>query len=140
MSTIIRWLSPDNTSLIIEFAENNSWAEFRRSVQHAHHMIEIIPHQVTLIIWDRAGIPAGNPLQHFQQVFREQPKNVGSVIIIPTLVGVGTLAFMKRLTEVTDRIFPSKSRIKFARTFEEAQSMVKSVAAESVNTASNLSG
>ncbi len=120
----IRWLTPEKDRLLIDYTEKINWPDFQSSLEQADGMISPLPNRVDIIILDRFGMPSGYPLQHIRKALQNQPANVGSVFIATATFTPGMLAFVKRLTEIAGRLFPTKKMPRIVHSLDEAVALL----------------
>ena len=85
-------------------------------------MIKATDHPVDLIIWTKGSPPQGFIMPQFRSAFQAQPANTRRVIIV-TEEKPGMLMFAKRIANVLQQVFPSKSKLVFASSIEEARGL-----------------
>lgn len=124
MSSSADWVSPEHNRLLLQFEGQFDWPEFHTAIQQAHRMIMSVPQPVDLIIVDKAGLPKGNALAHFREAFKQQPPNMGLVVIVPKEDRTATTAFMRRLANVLAKVFPTKSELIFVDSLVQAHALL----------------
>jgi len=120
MAIMPRWENPTKRLVITEFGETYNWNDFYTAVHEIHNMVASVEHQVDLIFSYASDLPPGNPLVHFRRAFEGQPVNTRQVIIVNASINPSLLAFMKTLSSVLQKMFPSKRQIMFTKSLDEA--------------------
>lgn len=119
-----RWENSTKQVVITEFGDTYTWNDFYKTVHEVHHMVATVDHQVDLIFCYAAGLPPGNPLVHFRKVFEGQPTNTRQVVIVNGAINPAAKAFMKALSSVLQKVFPSKRQVIFTDSLDEAHRML----------------
>ena len=121
-----RWLTDEQTTLIIEMIPPAGWDEFHESVRKAHALARAVTHPVSIIIEPHGKLPQGNTLTQFRMAFSNQPDNVHKiVIIVPSDTGSRAMvSFVKRLSAIIQQVYRTKSETVFLNSLEEAVEQV----------------
>lgn len=121
MAYTVDWHDEARTAVLITYDGEMDWAAFYASISRAHELINSVTHTVDLIIEDRAGLPPGNPMIHFQNAFKHQPLNTGRVYVAPKAGKSAVTAFMKQLANVLGKVLPGKASVIFVSSVDEAR-------------------
>ncbi|MEQ8676916.1 MAG: hypothetical protein RLP44_26220 [Aggregatilineales bacterium] len=114
------WLTDEESAVLLELYENSTWQDFDIAVIRAHEMISTKSEAIPLIIKVQEKLPDGNPIMHFSRAARNQPENMGKIIIIvPSMVSF-EMRLMSRILTVMKKIFPGKRFVTFVATYDEA--------------------
>jgi hypothetical protein len=122
MPFTVNWYSESKKAVLIELSAPLTWDEFHRSVQQAHSMILSVPHSVDMVVAANTPLPQGNPFTHFGSAFQRQPENAGKVIIATPTNPV--LGFLRQIASIMSRVYPSKSKVMFVNSLQEADKLL----------------
>jgi hypothetical protein len=117
-----RWLTQEQTAILIEMLPPAGWDEFHESVRKAHALTREVKHPVSIIIEPHGKLPHGNTLTQFRMAFSNQPDNIHKiVIIVPSDPGSRAMvSFVKRLSAIIQQVYRTKSETLFVNSIEEA--------------------
>jgi hypothetical protein len=118
----MRWEGDD--TIIADFNQAWTWEDFYATVRQMHAEITLKAHTVHMVIVHGAPFPAGNPLRNFQAAIKDQPRNVGQVIVVPHEIASPFQSFMLALVSVVEKINPTKGKIRMVRSLDEARQLI----------------
>ncbi len=120
----VNWLTNDEHAVLLTLQETSTWQDFDVAVNKAHELIAAKSISIPLVIKVQEKLPDGNPMMHFSRAARNQPKNMGKIIIIaPSMVSF-EMRLMTRIIKIMKTIFPGKQFVTFVATYEEAVALV----------------
>jgi hypothetical protein len=121
----VRWYSDKKDCVLMEFTQPWSWDHFYEQVHEAHALARSVDYPVDLLVWHHVDLPRGNALLHFHAAFKDQPENIRRVIVIYPDTMAFLLRFFQGLVKIIEGVFPTKGKVKIARSFEEAESILR---------------
>ena len=115
------WDDAEETIIRFDYSDPvESWAEYHRAVETGNQLAHTKSYAVAMIhVAGKVKMPKGDALPALQRVIRELPENVYLVISIVDdnfARSVGSLAV---------RTFADSSKVKFARSLDEAHLMIQ---------------
>jgi hypothetical protein len=110
----------------VEFYEPLTWTAFHESIGQAHNLVASVTYPADLIILDKVGLPEGSALSQFRSAFQSQPINTGRVFVISKQTPV-MMSFMGQLARVIQKLFPTKSKILFVSSLEQARRLASPI-------------
>lgn len=120
----VNWLTDDEQAVMLTLQEKSTWQDFDKGVREAHEMIVAKTIVTSLVIKVQDKLPDGNPIMHFSRAARNQPENIGKIIIIvPSMISL-EMRLMTRILKIMKKIFPGKQFVSFVGSYEEAVAMV----------------
>lgn len=109
---------------MLTLQETSTWHDFDVAVSKAHEMIAAKSLPTSLVIKVHEKLPDGNPMMHFSRAARNQPENMGKIIIIaPSMVSF-EMRLMTRIIKIMKKIFPGKQFVEFVASYDEAVALV----------------
>lgn len=131
MPYITSWIDNEQTILMISADGRITWEEYHAINDRALAQTSALPHRVDVIFNSKVGVPPGNPLPHFREVFKKwsETPNLGMIFAVEAS---RTREFIKATTDITGRLMgvslPGNG--KFVATVEEAVAQINADRAE----------
>lgn len=125
MAVKVSWLTDEQKAVLMQYDEPWTWEEFNKSARDAHALAASVAHQVRMVIVHNVPFPKGNPLTYFRSAFMNQPDNIDRVIVVIDEHTPILLSFLKRLAQVTEKIFPGKSKMLFVQSYDDAMPLLE---------------
>lgn len=121
MPYAVSWLNDQQDIMIISADGRITWDEYHAINDDALKQIAAMPHRVDLIFNSKVGLPPGNPLPHFRQVFVKW-KGVPNLAMILAVEASRTSSFIRASADIAGRLmgFSMPENAAFAPTLNEA--------------------
>jgi hypothetical protein len=120
MPAKVKWESDERLAVLMEFEGECTFPEFHEASAQAHNLIRSVSHKVDLIVWHKGTFPPGNLMLHFKAAMKDQPANIGHVVVINPKMK----PFLIKLADVFSKVFPAKSPIKVVNTLDDAHAVL----------------
>src|SRR5687767_13769453 len=103
MPYAMSWLDDEQSILLISAEGRITWDEYHVVNDQAQARISSLPHRVDTIFTTKVGVPPGNPLPHFREVFAKwgAMENLGMIMAVET---DRTRSFIKVAVEIASRL------------------------------------
>src|SRR5690606_17152010 len=97
------WLDDEQSILMIAADGLITWDQYHEINAQALAQASAMPHRVDLIFNSKVGLPPGNPLPHFREVFAKW-RALSNLGMICAVEASRTKSFVKASTEITGRL------------------------------------
>ena len=81
----IAWDDDQQLTIIAEFMDEWTWAQYDAAIAEVYRMLNNAQHEIDIIVDTRRGNPNREteaPLGHFKRALKTMPHNVGTMIVI----------------------------------------------------------
>lgn len=121
MPYTVSWIDSEQTILMISADGKITWDEYHAINEQALAQISALPHRVDIIFNSKVGLPPGNPLPHFREVFTKwkATSNLGMILAVESS---RMRSFIRASADITGRLmgFSMPDNAAFAATLDEA--------------------
>ena len=125
------WIDDEQTILMISADDLITWDEYHAINDQALAEASAMPHRVDVIFNSKVGLPPGNPLPHFRDVFAKW-KELSNLGMIFAVEASRTRSFIKASTDIAGRLMGDSlpGNGTFVATLDEAVAQIKADRAE----------
>lgn len=125
------WIDDEQTILMISADGLITWEAYHAINDQALAEVSAMPHRVDVIFNSKVGLPPGNPLPHFRDVFAKW-RAISNLGMIFAVEASRTKGFIKASTDITGRLMGDNlpGNGTFVATLEEAIAQIKADRAE----------
>ncbi len=120
----VEWLAGHDNIVSMRFPKTIDLNAFAAAVDAAHRFIASVDHTVHLLIEPQSDLPEGNMVSQFSRAMRYQPANTGKIVVVVPQGNAFAFRFIQQLAQLMVRLFPRKSHVIFARSYEEALNLL----------------
>jgi hypothetical protein len=126
-----KWLTDDKSILLVEFIDAWTWDELHDVMQEITLVVKDTTHPIHLILKFEVHPPPGNPVNQFNDLARNRPKNIIDIFMaIPSLPSVAKV-FLGSLAGLLDKMAGRKEPITIVYSIEEARALIEKQAVRS---------
>ena len=122
----ISWLDDQESIMLISAEGRITWDEYHTVNDQAQALIKTLPYRVDTIFVSKVGVPPGNPLPHFREVFQSWGAlpNLGLIMAVET---DRTRSFIKAAVEIAGRLmgYTMPVNTAFVSSIDEALGRIK---------------
>lgn len=120
------WLDDEQSILLISAEGRITWDEYHVINKQAQTMIAALPYRVDTIFISKVGVPPGNPLPHFREVFQKwgEMQNLGLILAVES---DRTRSFIKVAAEIAGKLMGMTMPVNaaFVPSIDEALTRIK---------------
>lgn len=120
------WLDAEQSIMLVSADGRITWDEYHQINKEAQALIASLPYRVDTIFVSKVGVPPGNPLPHFREVFQSWGTlpNLGLIMAVET---DRTRSFIKAAVEIAGRLmgYTMPVNTAFVSSIDEALGRIK---------------
>jgi hypothetical protein len=125
MPYTLSWLDNEQSIMLISADGRITWDEYHAINEQAMEVITSSPHRIDTIFTTKVGVPPGNPLPHFREVFQKwgELTNPGMIMAVETNQ---MRSFIKAAADIASRLMGlTPVNAAFVASIDEALTRIK---------------